>query len=248
MSYLLFSDGKWVTEGVYNHEKELELVLSSTSRLYLYFSYSTGNLVGFCGFEPILGILYKSSQIQNQPVWRQVHRNKNKQCLMIRMEPCLTVETPQEARQVGGSEPGQWLSPETELQRMKLWRSCKGLSFPNATPVSCWHFPGQPSPVGDGHQTPDSVAGFTVLTLELSMWAAMSRGGWTWTLRFRVYEMLRALPPTEQMCIFSSRWSRESHSPRGLLLRIQHKTRNALHRECLPLYIRLGNDASHKVV
>lgn len=100
----------------------------------------------------------RTGKIQNQPVRRQGDRNKNEWYLMLRMEPCLMVEIPQGARQVGGSEAGQWLFLETGLRRRKLWRSFEGLSFPGS-PVSCWHFLGQPSRVLDGNKTPDSQQG-----------------------------------------------------------------------------------------
>lgn len=160
---------------------------------------------------------------------------------MLRMEPCLMVEIPQGARQVGRSEAGQWLFLETGLRRRKLWRSCEGLSFPGSS-VSCWHFPGQPSCVLDGNKTSKE----TVLTLELSMRAAMSRWWWIWELR--VYEMLRVLPQTERNVHLLIAMVMMVPYSRRLLLRIQHNNRHAWPRECLPLYICLGNGATHTVL
>lgn len=86
----------------------------------------------------------------------------------------------------------------------------------------------------------------TVLTLELSMWAAMSRGWWIWELR--VYEMSRVLPQTERNVHLLMAMVMMVPYPRRLLLRIQHNNRHAWPRECLPLYICLGNGASHMVL
>lgn len=79
MIYLLFSDRKWITEGVYNPGNELELLLPSTSRLYIS---ARAQIISWDAVILRLFWVYytnpvRMEKIQNQLVRRQVNGIKN---------------------------------------------------------------------------------------------------------------------------------------------------------------------------